>query len=92
MMLTVSMTVSHLYQNLRIVKGVRSLNRLLKVLIIAINAQSHCVDATLPPWLGGRDHLCPYGRKLIGSLVPVYNGSVRFDFIYLPVPRLKFRL
>ena len=68
MMLTVSMTVSHLYQNLRIVKGVRSLNRLLKVLIIAINAQSHSVDATSPPRLGGRDHLCPHGRKLIGSL------------------------
>ena len=43
------MTVSHLYQNLRIAKGVRSLNRLLKVLIIAINAQSHSVDATCPP-------------------------------------------
>ena len=73
------MTVSHLYQNLRIAKGVRSLNRLLKVLIIAINAQSHSVDATCPPppcW-GARDHLCPYGRKLIGSLVPVHSRIVR---------------
>ena len=51
-MLTVSMTVSHLCQNLEIVKGVRSpQNRLLKVLIIAINAPSHSVD-TLSPGLG----------------------------------------
>ena len=40
MMLTVSMTISHLCQNLEIVKGVR---RLLKVLIIATNAPSHSV-------------------------------------------------
>ena len=25
----------------------------------------------------GGDHLCPYGRKLIGSLVPVHSRSVR---------------
>lgn len=30
MMLTVSVTVSHIYQNLNIVKGVRGLNSLLK--------------------------------------------------------------
>ena len=70
MMLTVSMTVSHLYQILETLKVSEALNRLLKVLIIAINAQSHSVDAPYPPWVGGGDHLCPYGRKLIGSLVP----------------------
>ena len=40
MMLTVSMTVSHLFQNLKIVKGVRSLKWLLKVLIIALSTES----------------------------------------------------
>ena len=61
MMLIVSVTVNHLYQNLKNIKS---------VLIIAINAQSHSVDAPSPPppWFGGGDHLCPYGRKLIGSL------------------------
>ena len=54
MMLTFPMTVSHLYQNLEIVKVSEALNRLLKVLIIAINAQSHSVDASLPPGLGWR--------------------------------------
>ena len=71
MMLTVSMTVSHLYQNLETLKVSEALNRLLKVLIIAINAQSHSVDA--PLGLGGGDHLYPYGKKLIGSLVPVHS-------------------
>ena len=46
------------------------------MLIIAINAQSHYVDAP-SPWFGGGDHLCPYGRKLIGSLVPVHSRSVQ---------------
>ena len=46
MMLTVSMTVSHLYQNLENIKSVKSLK------IIAINAQSHFVDAPFPPGLG----------------------------------------
>ena len=41
MMLTVSMTVNHLYQNLETLKVSEALNRLLKVLI---NAQSHSVD------------------------------------------------
>ena len=72
MMLIVSVTVSHLYQNLKTLKVSEALNRLLKVLIIAINAQSHSVDAPSPPppapWFGSGDHLCPYGRKLIGSL------------------------
>ena len=35
-MLTVSMTVSHLYQNLKNIKVSEALNRLLKVLIIII--------------------------------------------------------
>ena len=50
MMLTVSMTVSHFSQNLEIVKLKVSedLNKLLKVLIIAINAPSHSVDAPAP--------------------------------------------
>ena len=70
MMLTVSITVSHLYQNLE--------NIMIKVLIIALNAQSHSVDAPCPPpWFGGGDHLCPYGRKLIGSLVPVHSRRAR---------------
>ena len=43
MMLIVSVTVSHLYQNLKNIKS---------VLIIAINAQSHSVDAPSPPGLG----------------------------------------
>ena len=51
MMLTVSTTVSHLYQNLELTSS-EALNRLLKVLIIAINAQSHSVDAPSPPGLG----------------------------------------
>ena len=49
MMLTVSMTVSHLYQNL---KTLNVSDRLLKVLTIAINAQSQSVDAPSPPGLG----------------------------------------
>ena len=77
MMLTVSMTVSHLYQ------------RLLKVLIIAINAQSHSVDAPSPLLFGGGDHLCPYGRKLIGSLVPVHSRSVRSNTYAFLDPSLK---
>ena len=40
MMLIVSVTVNHLYQNLKNIKS---------VLIIAINAQSHSVDAPSPP-------------------------------------------
>ena len=50
MMLTVSMTVSHLYQNSKNIQRLEALNRLLKVLIIAINAQSHSVDALPPGW------------------------------------------
>ena len=42
------MTVSHLYQNSKNIKRLEALNRLLKVLIIAINAQSHSVDAPSP--------------------------------------------
>ena len=52
MMLTVSMTVSHLYKNLKTLNVSEALNRLLKVLTIAINAQSQSVDAPSPPGLG----------------------------------------
>ena len=27
-------------------------------------------------FIGGGDHLCPYGRKMIGSVVPVHSRSV----------------
>ena len=60
------------------------------MLIIAINAQSHSVDAPYPPWFGGGDHLCPYGRKLIGSLVPVHSRSVRSNTYAFLDPSLKF--
>ena len=66
MMLAVSMTVSHLYQNLKIVKGVKSLK-------YASQGGRH----PPPPRFGGGDHLCPYGRNLIGSLVPVHIRSAR---------------
>ena len=52
------------------------------MLIIVINAQSHSVDAptpTHPPLVGGGDHLCPYGRKLIGSLVPLFSFNPFLD-------------
>ena len=42
-----------------------------------------------PPWLGGGDHLCPYGRKLIGSLVPVHSRSVRSNTYAFLDPSLK---
>ena len=48
-MLTVSMSVSRLYQTWKSSKVSEALNRLLKVLIIAMNAQSHSVDAAAPP-------------------------------------------
>ena len=51
MMLTVLMTVSHLYR--------------------------------------GRDHLCPYGRKLIGSVVPVHSRSVWSNKYAFLDPSLK---
>ena len=70
-----------------------TLNRLLKVLIIAINAQSHSVDIPSPPpppsWFGDGDHLCPYGRKLIGSFVPVHRRSVRCNKYAFLNPSLK---
>ena len=61
------------------------------MLIIAINAQSHSVDASPPPppWFGGGDHLCPYERKLIGSLVPVHSRSVRSNTYAFLDPSLK---
>ena len=33
-------------------------------------AKSLCRRPLPPPWFGGGDHLCPYERKLVGSLVP----------------------
>ena len=63
-----------------------ALNRLVKVLIIAINAQSHSVD-TPPPWFGGGDHLCPHGRRLIGS--PVHTRSVRSNTYAFLDPSLE---
>ena len=69
-----------------------ALNRLLKVLIIAINAQRHSVDAPFHPLLvWGGDHLCPYGRKRIGCLVPVHSRSVRSNtYMYVLLdPSLK---
>ena len=42
-----------------------------------------------PPWFGGGDHLCPYGRKLIGSLVPVHSRSVRSNTYAFLDPSLK---
>ena len=68
-------------------EGSEALNRLLKVLIVAINAQCYSVDAH--PWFGGGDHLCPYGRKLIGSLVPVHSRSVRSNIYAFLDPSLK---
>ena len=58
------------------------------MLIIVINPQSHSVD-TPSPWFGGGDHLCPYGRKLIGSLVPVHSRSVRSNTYAFLDPSLK---
>ena len=85
MMLTVSMTVSHLCQNLEIIKGVRSLSK-------GVNycdklAKSLCRHPL--SWFGGGDHLYPYERKLIGSLVPVHSKSdcdlihIVFDLIHM---------
>ena len=54
MMLTVSMTVSHLYQTWKTLKVSEALKRLLKVLIIAVNAQSHSGDAPSPLVWGWR--------------------------------------
>ena len=79
MMLTVSMTVSHLYQNLENMKSVRSFKQASEgVNYCDKRAKSPC-RRPLPTWFGGGDHLCPYGRKMIGSLVPVHSRSVRSD-------------
>ena len=42
-----------------------------------------------PPWFGGGDHLCSYGRKLIGSVVPVRGRSVRSNTYAFLDPSLK---
>ena len=70
-------------------EGSEALNRLLKVLIVAINAQCYSVDAPPPPLFGGGEHLCPYGRKLIGSLVPVHSTSVRSNIYAFLDPSLR---
>ena len=60
-----------------------------------INVQSHSVDAPSPPpppppsWFRGGDHLCPYGRKLAGSLVPVHSRSLRSNTYTFLNPSLK---
>ena len=60
MMLTVSMMSAIFIETWKTLEVSEALNRLLKVLIIAINAQSHSVYAPpLPPRFGGGDHLCP---------------------------------
>ena len=59
MMLTVSMMSAIFIKTWKTLEVSEALNRLLKVLIIAINAQSHSVYAPLPPRFGGGDHLCP---------------------------------
>ena len=62
------------------------------MLIVAINAQCYSVDALPPPPLpcfGGGEHLCPYGRKLIGSFVPVHSRSVRSNIYAFLDPSLK---
>ena len=69
-------------------EGSEALNRLLKVLIVAINEQCYSVDPP-PPWFRGGDHLCPYGRKLIGSLVPVHSRSVLSNIYAFLDPSLK---
>ena len=78
MMLTVSMTVSHLYENLKIVKGVRSLKQASEGVNCDKRAKSLYGRHPLPPGWGVGDHLCPYGRKLIGSLVPVHIAIFKF--------------
>ena len=58
MMLTVSMMAAIFIKTWKTLEVSEALNRLLKVLIIATNAQSHCVYAP-PPRFGGGDNLCP---------------------------------
>ena len=57
MMLTVSMMSAIFIKTWKTLEVSEALNRLLKVLIIATNAQSHSVYA--PPRFGGGDNLCP---------------------------------
>ena len=79
MMLTVSMTVSHLYQNLELTSNLFKASE--GVNYRDKRAKSLCRRPLPPPWFAGGDHLCPYGRKLIGSLVLVHNrrGRVRLQ-------------
>ena len=60
MMLTVSMMSAIFIKTWKTLEVSEALNRLLKVLTIAINAQSHSVKPPPPPSrFGGGDHLCP---------------------------------
>ena len=88
-MLTVSMTVSHLYQNLKNIKSVRSLKQASEGVNYCDKRAKSLCRRPLPPWFGGGDHLCPYGRRLIGSLVPVHSSSVRSNTYAFLDPSLK---
>ena len=94
MMLTVSMTVSHLYQNLETLKVSEALNRLLKVLIIAINPQSHSIDSYYEQ---GRGSLSAFSPMDTSDLHPQTRGGGegastkwnKFDgIVFLPVDEI----
>ena len=72
MVLTVSMTVSHLYQILETLKVSEALKRLLKVFIIAINAQSHSVDSYYEQ---GRESLSAFSPMDTSDLQPQTRGG-----------------
>ena len=91
MMLTVSMTVSHLCQNLEIVKGVRSFKWASEG-VNYCNKRAKSLCGRPLPWCGGGDHLCRYGRKLIGSLVPAHSRSVRSNKYAFLDPSLNLSL
>ena len=56
MMLTVSMTVSHLYQNLENIKSVRSLKQASEGVNYCDKRAKSLCRRPLPPWFGGGDH------------------------------------
>ena len=89
MMLTVSMTVCHLYQNLKNIKSVRSLKQASEGVNYCDKRAKSLCRWPLPPGLGGGDHLCSYRRKLIGSLVPVHSRSVWCNTYAFLDPLLK---
>lgn len=53
------------------------------------NTKTSPLPSPPPPGWGDGDHLCPYGRKLIGSLVPVHSRSVRSNTYAFLDPSLK---